>query len=252
MRLYALPLVIAAAAGCQTPAEWYEVRIRDPSAVSLEIETPHGTKVLLPAGASSAEITVPRTAPPYRGDVLYEASAIREESGAIAMRCDACIRKPLTHLLPADGSMTIQLDPSTAATFRPRWTTDALRLPLAQQYFVPAGRHSVYGPYEAFRYDVVIPRDALVEVRKKREDLRGAGLEELVGGAVLTAAAAAVMVLGVRGAMSTNETANAWGTIGIVLDANILLPVAVMMDIIGISHSSAPAPYDTKVDWGGT
>jgi hypothetical protein len=89
---------------------------------------------------------------------------------------------------------------------------------------------------------------AVAEVRKKREDLRSGGVETLLLGGALTAGAIALGIEGFRGALSQSSSANTWGTIGIIFDANIVLPLAIVADWIGLAHVLAPAPYDVRVD----
>src|SRR5262249_1709510 len=135
----------------------------------------------------------PRSTPPYGTTVLFEASAIRDEQGAVTMRCDACLRVPLVRLLPpGEGTLTLWAHSLPGDLPQLVWTPEALRVRTAYPYFEHGGRY-LHGPYLAFHYDLVVPRDALVEVRKKREDEHGLGWILLAIGAAATAGSIALI-----------------------------------------------------------
>jgi hypothetical protein len=231
-------------AGC-SPRTWTEVKLRDPSAAAVEIETPHGPEVLLPAGRVAQEITLPRTTPPYGREVLYESSALREEGGAITMRCDACIKAPIVRLVPAGDGATLSTDGlPNAGSVGVAFERDALRMRLAYPYYVPAGR-SMHGPYVAFRYDVVVPRDAVMEVREKREDLNGPGWVVLAVGAALTAGSIALIDLGAQGVHARSAAPES--VLGLAGGILLLMPAAIL-DLLGIGMVTAPGGYDRRVE----
>jgi hypothetical protein len=238
------PLALALASGC-TPEAWTEVRVREPAAASVEIDTPHGRQVVLPPGREPAENTLPRTMPPYGPDALYEASAIREESGAVTMRCDACPQAPLARVVP--GGADVLLTTRTLRNDGPvtvRWERDALRMSFAYPYYVHGGRH-LQGPYTAFRYDVVLPKDAVVEVREKREDLHAPGWVVLAAGVGVTALSVLLLDLGAKG--FHGKSASAESILGFSAGAALATP-ALILDFVALGLLLAPGPYDRRLE----
>ena len=244
MRALAGAILFVTACGSQ---ERYEIHVRDPSDASIEIETPQGSEVLLPPGSTAEERTVPRTTPPYGTTVLFEASAMRDERGAITMRCDACLDVPLVRLMPpGEGTLTIPAHELPDDLPQLAWTPDALRVRMAYPYYRSYGRTSL-GPYLAFRYDLVIPRDTLVEVREKREDVHGVGWLALLIGGALTAGSIALIDDGMHGVASgSSNHALALPVLELVGGILLALP-ALGLDIAGIACVAAPGGYDVRL-----
>jgi hypothetical protein len=96
-------VVAALAAACTSPTT--EVKLRDPSQVQLEIDTPTGPQVVLPKSSTPTEAELPRTEPPYLGEALFEAHPIRTARGGIWLRCDACSGYPLEKVVNDDGTI---------------------------------------------------------------------------------------------------------------------------------------------------
>jgi hypothetical protein len=240
---HALVLAVLATAGC-SPREWVEVQLRDPSAATVEIETPEGPKVVLPPGRDPVEVTLPRTAPPYGKDVLFEASALRDANGGITMRCDACLQAPLVRVVPAEGDTISTASVPNAGPVTLAYAGDALRMRLAYPYWVALGRNTTRGPFAAFRYDVVIPKDAVAEAREKREDLHGPGWVTLLVGAVVTAGSIVLIDVGARGFHDQTAPGE---SIAAVTTGLVLLTPGVLLDIFGLSMVLAPAGYDRRV-----
>jgi hypothetical protein len=240
-----LVLAVFALAGC-TPAETYELHVRDSSAASVEFETATGMQVLLPPGRTVEERTLPRTSPPYGTTALFEASAIRDAHGAITMRCDACLDVPLVHLVPPEEGTTTLIAHTLPGDMPDLvWTPESLRVRLAYPYFQHERRYT-HGPFVAFRYDLVVPRDALVEVRKKREDLHGRGWIYLLIGALMSAGSTALIVDGAN-RFPPPGNHDATGPLFEIVGGILLITPSVVLDIAGLAYIAAPGGYDERI-----
>lgn len=155
-----LPL-LPFATGC-TQTLTTEVRLRDPSLVAVRIDTPDGPRDILPAGHDAMDVELPRTEPPYRGTALFEAHAMRDgRTGAITLRCDACLGHPLEHVVPGDGLVTY----NGLAQDRVQWSSGQLSLAFTHLYSGP-GRYVTSN--EAYRVWLVTPESNVVQVLEKR------------------------------------------------------------------------------------
>jgi hypothetical protein len=246
-RMRAFFLLTFALTGCMAQ-ESYELRVRDPAAASIQIDTAHGPEVLVAPGKAPEERTLPRTSPPYGSTALFEASAIRDELGGITLRCDACLEVPIVHAIPAGpGVVTLQQHTLPGDLPQLAWTPDALHVHLGYPYFSHPGKY-LHGPFEAFRYDVVIPREALEEVRKKRENLHPAGWTMLVIGALLSVGSVALLYDGGQGIPPRSSTSHtSAGTVLEIMGGSLLALPALVLDISGIAYIATPGGYDERI-----
>jgi hypothetical protein len=231
-------LVLGGMSACSFPTTT-ELRVRDPGQVSVEVNTPDGHRVILAPGREPEEVTLPRTEPPYLGDVLYEASAIRDTSGAITLRCDACLNVPLQHIVSRDGVATLET-PARALPPPISWTNDTLRIPLAYPYYV-AGSRSPRGPYTAFRYDLVVPRSSLVDVTRRRPDKHDEGWVYLLAmGIPLTA-----LSVFLYAHMATTTVGSA-GWLGEFFGAEFSTLFGLVSDVAGIVELASERGYERR------
>jgi hypothetical protein len=115
----ALSMVVT---GCFSTAQYTEVNVRDPTALTVSADTPHGRDVVLPPGPANVEAPIPMSAPPYVGPSRLPILARREESGATVLRCDACTWQEGTVI--ADGTRQIVLGGGAERSLR--WNGDRL------------------------------------------------------------------------------------------------------------------------------
>lgn len=246
---------------CQ-PAETIAITVRDPSAVTIEAQVLGNRAVeILPAGRAATEVTFPRSEPPYRGAVLFEASVLRREDGSISMRCDACLKAPALQVVDRNGVTLVAAKvapPGTPAipaekyVVQPElprlmWTNDQLRVGLTQPYWVSSGK-SLLGPYPAFEYRMVIPREVLVDARFRREDLKSAGWGMLLVGVPLTALATALLVVGGKGLFNQppGPKPSAWPVLA--WGGGCLLgPLALVADAFAIGFLASAPPVDRSL-----
>ncbi|HEY3353429.1 MAG TPA: hypothetical protein VGQ83_09285 [Polyangia bacterium] len=157
-------LALTLLAGCFRLTTTY-VRVNDPAAVALAA----GPQEVLPPGRE------PRVAKLAEGRywylltrLPYEIHAVREPTGAVALRCDACGHAPW----PMTGTAAVLLvDPEGAvrpAFGRARLTREAIVLP-ADVTFVRAPRR--LQPVVAARPDLIIPWQSVVTARQVRRPL---------------------------------------------------------------------------------
>jgi hypothetical protein len=67
-----------------------EILVKDPRAVAVVMDTPSGSRTLLPAGVDPASAPLPQSSPPYESNNRVAVAVVREMDGAIAVRCDSC------------------------------------------------------------------------------------------------------------------------------------------------------------------
>ncbi len=253
----ALAGAIAACSTACAPAESLTITVRDPGAVAIEAPVGGGQSVeILAPGRSTAEVAFPRSEPPYRGAVLHEAFALRGVDGTIALRCDRCMNAPVQRVVDGDevirvaafGTSSKMSEPGKSAAFLEQaeapivtWTGDRLRVRLTQPYFVPAGK-TLRGPYPAFEYDVVVRRDALVDVRHRREDLHAPGWGAVLVGVPLTALSAVLLAVGATGVFEQASAAHR-RTLPLIAWTGgcVLAPLALLIDVFAVTHLVAPS-----------
>jgi hypothetical protein len=184
-----------ACAACGDMTVTTTVRVRDPSAVAVQFTNERGeTEVLLPPGREPLEVELPRTSPPYNAHEHFTASALRRgESGAIDLRCDACVGTPRIEALPSSGQLVLA-DTTYDKRFVPEVKGDALLIHVAYPY--QPNRKG--GPSTAFSVDLVTPTTNVAELRQKGGDLRGGGLTMLIVGLALTATGTVMLYEGTQ------------------------------------------------------
>jgi hypothetical protein len=245
LALVAAAAVATTAAAC-APPETIDIGVRDPSAATVLIQGENGTEVLLPQGRAREEHELPHTSPPYERDAHVTASAIRDEGGGIAIRCDTCGKEPVIQLLqPGASTMTLTLPSRAGQLPDVAWTNDALHVHLSQSYAEGVGRGR--RTYEAFRYELVLPRDALTEVRHKRPDVSTRGWIALVVGAALTAASVTLIIDGATNLPSHARTNSALGPALELAGGCVLSAPALGLDLYGLMYAGAPPGFDERV-----
>ncbi len=165
---------------------------------------------------------------------------MRDPSGAITMRCDACTKVPLYHVLPADGHghYFVSRDEDDDSVPELTWTADELRVGYGYDYYVPSGKTSA-GPFTAFRYELAIPRAGVVSIHEHRDDVRGAGLVLLLIGIPLSVLTVALFDDGAH-------RGNAAGVVELVGGGIVVTP-ALICDLLGLGLATSSAGYDRSL-----
>jgi hypothetical protein len=192
-------LVTAAALGCSKPPPPNTfLRLRDPLATALDVETPRGKERVLAPGPGPRQVTLAHESPPYDPSATKTLLALRDADGAMAVVCPDCPRDTPYILVPANGSfhpaehgtlfhpVVPQLDLDTT-----RWAYEGDSLVL----HVPLGYAEGGRQHAIARVDVVTPRANIESFRLWRPvhhpDLGtvlflGLGAAMVVGGAWFT------------------------------------------------------------------
>jgi hypothetical protein len=191
------------------------VKVRDPRAVSLEIETRRGRETILPPGSEPIEVPLPSDALAEVASVTEGRSVARLDAGAIEVRCPRCNEYPEMLAVDADGSITMK----DAATDAIDWGRDGLRVRFVH-FRIGRGRRGARARRPAFEVTLVTPANNVVEITDHRTGSRtnawprvGLGVFDLAIGAVLAGVGLGVSGLsGSRGAFV--GVGVAWGALG--------------------------------------
>jgi hypothetical protein len=81
------------------------LRVHDPGAVAIDVDTPSGRGRVLPQGRTPLEVPIVKTSPPYEAGAAHALSVVRDEEGAITIRCPACYRDHPLVVMPEDGRL---------------------------------------------------------------------------------------------------------------------------------------------------
>jgi hypothetical protein len=211
----ALAVVGVVAAGCNSPTT--EVRLRDPSEVALEIDTPSGPQVVLPKSRTPAEVELPRTEPPYLGEALFEAHPIRTARGGIELRCDACVGYPLVKPIGDDGTIHYDGLPED----RLDWSSTSLRMTYTHPFCHP-GRYCGQGG--AYRVRFVTDMQNVEQIRHVEH---GPSPFYMVPIALVLDGVVVASAYGLATA-AVGKTAWALGLVGVSLFSWVALPITVL------------------------
>jgi hypothetical protein len=178
------------------------VKVRDPRAVALEIETRRGRETILPPGGERIEVPFPSGARAETAFVAEGRSVARLDAGAIEVRCPRCNEYPEMLAVEADGTIVMK----DVATDAIRWGQDGLRVRFVHwriafvHWRTARGEHSSRARRPAFDVDLVTPADNVLEITDYRTGSRS-GAWALVDFGVFALALGAALAgvgLGVR------------------------------------------------------
>jgi hypothetical protein len=195
------------------------VTVRDPSAVRVEVDRGKGLQVLLPEGASSNEVPLPDTSPPFREGYREKTVVRRLPAGPIVLACAKCDPEEKT-LVPLDGTITFG---SKFGVQSFDWTQKEMRVHLRD------GRDASYGTVSAFDAEVVTPWSNVVQVRRASTPDRYLGLKLLLSAAMGIALGSFALGDGVSNHHATTTTFGA-----------IILPISGVLAIGGGWYALAP------------
>jgi hypothetical protein len=152
--------LLALSTGCTLSTS--TVRVRDTAAVA--VESPDGAS-LLPPGTSSARVAEGSFWVPFVfHPVPYELRGERAEDGAITLRCDAC-EVPSRTLLGPDGS--------TLPAYSWRVAIEPAHVAVSYEDECLQSHRQFCDAPAAVR--LVVPKDDVVEVRRRVEPIRPIG-----------------------------------------------------------------------------
>jgi hypothetical protein len=176
------------------------LRLRDPVAAAVDVETPRGKERVLPPGPGQREVMLAHEAPPYDPSTTKTLVVLRDADGATAVRCPDCPRNTPYILVPADG----RYHPTEKGTLfhpaAPRLDLDTTRWEYVDDSLVlhvPLGYAEGSRQHGVARVDVVTPKANVESFRLWRPAHRpdigtvlllGLGGAMVVGGAWLTVA----------------------------------------------------------------
>jgi hypothetical protein len=193
------------------------VRVRDPRAVALEVDTPSGRRLLLPPGAERMEVPLPPDAPVNTPSVAEGRSAARLDAGAIEVRCPHCNEYPEMLAVDVDGTILMKHAAGDAIT----WGPEGLRLRFVHFRIGRGGRRGGRMRREAFDVALVTPTANVVEITDYRTAPRtGArprifiGFLDLALGIALTGVGLGVRGLPVGARAGFVGAGGAWATLG--------------------------------------
>jgi hypothetical protein len=192
-------LLVVAAWGCsKPPPPKLFLRLHDPRATAIDVQTPRGTERALPPGPGPREVALARESPPYDPTTTKTLILSRTEDGATAVLCPECPRTTPYVLVPEDGRY-----PKSEGLFAPaapqlsldstpwEYVGDSLVLHVRLGYAEGGKQHDVA------RVDVVTPKTNIESFRLWRPVHRpdigtvlflGLGGAMVVGGAWFTGA----------------------------------------------------------------
>jgi hypothetical protein len=216
-------LAAVALAGCvYTPQT--TVRVRDPSAVQVDIEDQHGkTTTLLAPAATASDVPLPQTSPPFEEGVRMDTSMRRHAPGPIDVHCADC--DPDTRVLVAtDG--TIEFDPGMRI-LKLDWTRNEMRIRFRDE------RLGAFGSRSAYEAAVATPWSNVAQVRRVSTPSRSMGLKLLLSAGVA----------GTLGGFALQDGVSLHHSTTTIFGA-IILPLAVVLAIGGTWYMVA-APQET-------
>jgi hypothetical protein len=219
LALLFLWVTAVAPAGCTYTPET-TVRVKDPSAVRLEIDEGEGLRTLLPPSPTHAEVPLPDTAPPFQAGIRAKTTVERVASGPIDIHCPECAPDSKT-LVPLDGRMTL------GESFRVEKFDFSQRE--MRVHFVDS-REGRYGNPSAYEADVVTPWTNVALVRRVSTPDRALGVKLL-----LSAAIGAVL-----GGLSLGDGV-AGGHPQVTIFGAIVLPLAAILAVSGGWYAFAPS-----------
>jgi len=184
-----LALFLLGQASCITVTST-TVRVRDLR--QLDLKKQDSGEVVIPVGADAVTVPVEKGVfSNWFERVPFEVDAIREPTGALQLKCEACGAVPWPKhgresapLVSADGTVA----PSVG---RARITPAAITLPY-QICFVTSGRRHQYCEVES-KTSVTIPWENVVAAERSTSPIRGWGIGLLAFGAVEIASGAIIL-----------------------------------------------------------
>jgi hypothetical protein len=191
------------------------VKVRDPRAVAVEIETRRGRETILPPGGERIEVPLPSDALAEVVSVAEGRSVARVDAGAIEVRCPHCNEYPEMLAVEPDGSIPLK----DAATDAIGWGRDGLRVRFVH-FRIGRGRRGGRARRPAFEVTLVTPANNVVEITDHRTGSPnnvwprvGLGVFAVAIGAVVTGVGLGVPGLsGSRGVFV--GVGAAWGALG--------------------------------------
>jgi hypothetical protein len=179
-----VPVVVAAlsALGCAPSFDQTTlVRVRDPAAVAVAIETPRGRAWLLAPGGTAKAAEVPPTMPPFYELVKY-VRVDRDPEGWIVATCPRCGVPPEPTVITPFGWITLAGTPPGTIAWREdtvsmRWTKDAL-------FRCRATPSPAMCPRPGFSLLLSTPANNVIEVRHQKRVARAHG-EDIGASAVV-------------------------------------------------------------------
>jgi hypothetical protein len=224
-RATAWPFALAAVAlaGCVYTPET-TVRVRDPSAVQVDIEDEHGkTTTLLAPAATASEVPLPQTVPPFEEGIRMATTVRRHAPGPIDVHCAEC--DPETRVLVASDG-TIQFDPDVRIV-KLDWTRNEMRILFRDR------RGASFGSTSTYEAAVATPWSNVAQVRRVSTPSRSMGLKLLLSAGVA----------GTLGAFALEDGVSLHHPTTTIFGA-IILPLAVVLATGGTWYMVA-APQET-------
>jgi hypothetical protein len=191
-------VAVAVLAGCATEAsnQRVEVHLRSLADVRVEVDTPAGRRVLLPAGSGGSDAVVPTTEPPFEHEVRFDATVAREPDGDVVVRCGGCGSGPFHHPL---GSTDLVFPGATYARDVVQLTPGELHIPFAYPWTMYAPVLYIRGSGmppprgDAFHLDLVTPLGNVVDIHELTDNPRRGALSTIRNGILVTVIGAAAI-----------------------------------------------------------
>jgi hypothetical protein len=196
------------------------VKVRDPSAVQVDIEDGQGKLVtVLPPAATASEAKIPSTSPPWAEGLRPEVVMRRLAAGPIEIRCEDCSPQSAT-LVALDG--VVDLDDPFEMTSHP-WTKSEMRIRFRDK------RDAAYSTTTAYDAEVATPWTNVARVVRIDTPDRGLGFKLLASAAVLAVLGGFALQDGLSLHHSTTTAF-----------AAIVLPLTIPLGATGIWYFFAP------------
>jgi hypothetical protein len=161
-------------AGCIAYDETVHVRVRDPAAVTVAVDTPAGERTLVGVGSGGAdESPVPGTAPPYLENARDGASLERRGTDVVAV-CTWCEWPRERTVIAGAGAIELAGTPRMV-----RRIGDRTRMTYRYVAMLPCHRHRGLCDRPAFELQLDTPHDNVAEIDFQRRVARDHG--ELTG-----------------------------------------------------------------------
>jgi hypothetical protein len=196
------------------------VKVRDPSAVQVDVEDAQGKLVtVLPPAATASEVKLPATSPPWEEGLRPDVVLRRLAAGPIEIHCEECSPQSAT-LVALDGE--VDLDDPFVMTSHP-WTKTEMRIRFRDR------REASYSTMAAYDAEVATPWTNVARVVRIDTPDRGVGFKLLAS----TAVAAVLGGFALQDGLSLHHSTT-------TAFAAVVLPLTIPLGATGIWYFFAP------------